>query len=348
MLSNERISQFACVAAAAVGVAATVGLFVVTQSGSWISKNTEPPGTTVLLRQLPETRVSLAPTLPPDSEQPTDPSQWKPSVVLPTPPIVEPWSTNIEPAAKPKRPTQSKRARTFPSGKAKNTSRRPKRRGKYTLKSRLAEIQPTAEKRLEAKFRSAKAAWPPKEIAMVAIKDERAVELHARSGKGTWQHIHRYPVLAASGRGGPKLKRGDRQVPEGVYRIVYLNPNSAYHVSLRVNYPSSFDRRMARKDGRKDLGGDIMIHGKKSSAGCLAMGDAAAEELFVLAAMTKRRKVRLIIAPSDFRRGGVPALGSGQPKWLPKLYSRISTAMAEFKPAPKPPQSAGLLSFFSQ
>jgi hypothetical protein len=39
-----------------------------------------------------------------------------------------------------------------------------------------------------------------------------------------------------------------------------------------------------KKDGRKNLGSNIMIHGKNCSVGCLAMGDEAAEELFVLAA----------------------------------------------------------------
>ena len=93
-----------------------------------------------------------------------------------------------------------------------------------------------------------------------------------------------------------------------------------------------------------------MIHGKKSSSGCLAMGDDAAEELFVLAAMTKRRKIRLIIAPRDFRRSRITLASAtvSQPKWVPELYGRISKAMAEFKPTPKPPKSAGLLSFFSQ
>jgi murein L,D-transpeptidase YafK len=61
--------------------------------------------------------------------------------------------------------------------------------------------------------------------------------------------IHRYPLLAASGVAGPKLRQGDKQVPEGVYGISFLNPNSRYDVSLRVNYPNAFDRQMAAKDG---------------------------------------------------------------------------------------------------
>lgn len=99
---------------------------------------------------------------------------------------------------------------------------------------------------------------------------------------------------------------------------------------------------MAAKDGRKDLGGDIMIHGKNSSAGCLAIGDDAAEELFVLVAQAGLANVKLIIAPTDFRRSGMPKVEPGQPVWLPQLYSEVASAMAEFKP----PAKTSLLSFF--
>ncbi len=212
----------------------------------------------------------------------------------------------------------------------------------YTLKTRLAELSPDANLRLVARFGAAKAAWPPGEIALVALKDQKQLELHARTGGGAWSLIHRYRVLAASGGAGPKLRQGDRQVPEGIYGIMLLNPNSAYHVSLRVNYPNAFDRQMAALDGRKDLGGDIMIHGKNLSAGCLAIGDEAVEELFVLAAQTGLANIRLIIAPTDLRENSVPVTVPGQPAWIAQLHADIAAAMAPFKA----PRSPGLLSFF--
>ena len=192
-----------------------------------------------------------------------------------------------------------------------------------------------------AKFEAAKVAWPPSEIALVAIKDEKILELHARSSSGAWKLVHRYRILAASGGAGPKLRQGDRQVPEGVYAIAFLNPNSAYHVSLRVNYPNAFDRQMATKDGRTDLGGDIMIHGKNLSAGCIAMGDEAVEELFVLVAKTRLPNVKLIIVPTDFREHGTPSVAPGRPEWLPKLYAELATALSEFKA----PRRTDLFSF---
>ncbi len=204
----------------------------------------------------------------------------------------------------------------------------------YTLDEKIAEISPTANRRITAKFDAAKVAWPPVELGLVAIKDEKVLELHARSISGEWQFVHRYPVLAASGTTGPKLRQGDKQVPEGVYGISFLNPNSKYHVALRVDYPNTFDKQMAAKDGRKKLGGDIMIHGKNASVGCLAVGDEAAEDLFVLAASIGLPKIKLVIAPTDFRKTEVPAAQDGHPKWLPKLYKHVASEMSDFKAPP--------------
>ena len=257
------------------------------------------------------------------------------------------WSTEVQPETTPAIPPQSGRQFTLlPALRLPTQIAKPAvPRRTYTLNARLAEIAPLASTRLAAKFEAGQAVWPPAEIVLIAIKDEKLLELHTRPSGGAWRLIHRYRVLAASGAAGPKLRQGDKQVPEGVYSIAFLNPNSAYHVSLAVNYPNAFDRQMAAKDGRKDLGGDIMIHGRNLSAGCLAMGDEAVEELFVLAARTGLANVKLIIAPTDLRQHGLPALEPGQPEWLPKLYAEIATAMSEFK---APPRNTGLLSFFTR
>ena len=163
--------------------------------------------------------------------------------------------------------------------------------------------------------------------------------MQAQSFDGTWQPVYRYPILKASGDAGPKLVEGDRQVPEGLYRIVSLNPNSRFHVSLRVGYPNDFDRAMAKADGRTTLGGDIMIHGKALSIGCLAVGDPAAEEFFVMAHSAGLHAIDLIIAPRDFRKPAMFAavketINFGQPSWVPKLYDDIKAALAPFPELP--------------
>jgi hypothetical protein len=200
---------------------------------------------------------------------------------------------------------------------------------KRTVNDRLAEFGTAARNRLKPHFQSAGVAFPPENVVLVALKDEKVLELYA--GLGTQRKlIHRYPILAASGGPGPKLREGDNQVPEGIYRIESLNPNSAYHVSLRVNYPNEFDRAQAAKEGRTNLGGDIMIHGKSVSIGCIAVGDAAAEELFTIAADVGLKHLTVICAPTDFRKRKEVAAPTNSQSWVAQLYQRIAAEL----PAP--------------
>jgi murein L,D-transpeptidase YafK len=130
---------------------------------------------------------------------------------------------------------------------------------------------------------------------------------------------------------GPKLQEGDNQVPEGLYRIESLNPNSAFHLALRTNYPNAFDREKARHDGRIYPGSDIMIHGSTASIGCLAMGNPAAEELFVLTAGTGIENIDVILSPVDFRVRDLPADMPPLPSWASGLYAEIRKRLARFR-----------------
>ncbi len=199
-----------------------------------------------------------------------------------------------------------------------------------TIEQRLAQIEPASSERLKVKFAAAGVAYPPAGVTLVGLKAEKRLQLYARAGGKEWRLVHSYPVLAASGTHGPKLREGDRQVPEGLYDIDLLNPNSKFSVSMRVNYPNDFDRAMAAKEKRRDpLGGAIMIHGRASSIGCLAMGDPAAEELFVLAHAIGISQVKVIIAPVDFRSKPWPKIEKA-PAWLNGLYGRIEAALELF------------------
>lgn len=200
--------------------------------------------------------------------------------------------------------------------------------GGYTVEGRITQFGEAARARLRPFFDSAGVAYPPSETAWIAFKDRRVLEVWARSPR--WRRIREYPILGASGRVGPKLKEGDLQVPEGIYRVVLLNPNSLYHVSMRLDYPNAFDRRMALADGRTDLGGDIMIHGKTCSVGCLAMGDEAAEDLFTLAYEAGTEHVTVIIAPADLRSAAGGASLPRSPAWVRDLYREIAGRLAEF------------------
>lgn len=200
--------------------------------------------------------------------------------------------------------------------------------GPRTVAEVVARYGPAARARLRPHLRRAGVTYPPKQLAILVFKRERRLALWARN-TGEWRFVRDYPILAASGNAGPKLREGDYQVPEGVYRIAHLNPNSSYHLSMKVNYPNEFDRSMAKRDGRTRLGGDIFIHGKDVSIGCVALGNPAIEELFTLVAETGYSRVQVVIAPHDFRTGRV-VVRSGSPHWVAQLYRAVAAALRPF------------------
>jgi len=211
---------------------------------------------------------------------------------------------------------------------------RVKAGGGYTTSERLEMHGADVESRLQPAFAAANLAYPPAEIAFVAIKQTRELELYARPSPDTvWTHVRTYPVKALSGHLGPKLREGDKQVPEGIYRAEFLNPNSLYHLSIHLNYPNATDQAAARAEGRTNLGSDIMIHGSRFSIGCIAVGDEASEDLFVLAAIVGKEWVKVVISPVDFRVPGTKAPETDQP-WIRTLYTTLARELASF-PTPK-------------
>lgn len=191
------------------------------------------------------------------------------------------------------------------------------------------------EPQLRSFFAKADVEYPPKDVALLAFKKERQVQLWAKSDSSSrWRYIHTYPLTAFSGRLGPKLKEHDRQIPEGIYRLTTFNPFSSMHLSMMVNYPNNFDRLQASKDGRRNLGSSIFLHGKSMSVGCLAVGDKAIDQLFLLARRVGLNHVQLIIAPNDLRRGKPATSNFAQPRWLPELYRHIAQALSQF-PVPR-------------
>ena len=203
--------------------------------------------------------------------------------------------------------------------------------GAATTTERLATYGASVRSRLAPAFEAAGVPYPPTSFTLIGLKAEKRLELWAPDAAGRPRLVKAYPVLAASGGAGPKLREGDRQVPEGLYGIESLNPNSRFHLSLRIDYPNAADRRRAQAEARTGLGGDIMIHGSNVSIGCLAMGDPAAEELFVLAALTGPKNIRVILSPVDFRRLDKIDLPAGLPAWVPELHAEIKAELARYR-----------------
>lgn len=187
-----------------------------------------------------------------------------------------------------------------------------------------------AEPQLISFFSKAGVSYPPKEIALLAFKSERKVELWAKNSNQPWHHIHNYPLTGFSGRLGPKLRENDRQIPEGVYKLVNFNPFSSMHLSMMINYPNNFDREKGYIDGRKQLGNNIFIHGKNLSVGCLAIGDLAIDQLFILARRVGLNNIQVIISPNDLRHKKPSTSNFAQPRWLPELYKNISESLKPF------------------
>lgn len=186
------------------------------------------------------------------------------------------------------------------------------------------------EPQLISLFKKAHVSYPPKNIALLAFKKERHIQLWAKDETNVWRYIHTYPLTAFSGRLGPKLKEYDRQIPEGVYRLTTFNPFSSMHLSMMINYPNHFDRLQASKDGRRQLGHSIFLHGKSFSVGCLAVGDKAIDQLFLLAHRVGLNHVQMIIAPNDLRHSKPATPSFAQPRWLPELYQQIADALQQF------------------
>jgi len=197
-------------------------------------------------------------------------------------------------------------------------------RKEYTVGDRLKEFGKAVESRTSSLYTSNSLTWPPTTIIYVCFKDARELLVYAGNDDKAVKFIRKYPVLASSGKLGPKLKEGDTQIPEGIYRIVSLNPNSLYHLSMEIDYPNEFDRQKAGQDGRSKIGSDIFIHGQVASIGCISIGNEAIEDLFVMSALTGIKKIKVIISPTDFRKKELPpGLPEQLPKWHDELYSQI-------------------------
>lgn len=116
-------------------------------------------------------------------------------------------------------------------------------------------------------------------IFMRIFKGERKLEVWKRSSKGRYVLVRAYDICAFSGKLGPKIKTGDRQAPEGFYKVTpaQMNPGSQYHLSFNIGFPNAFDRAHGR------TGSALMVHGDCTSAGCFAMTDYWIEDIYALA-----------------------------------------------------------------
>lgn len=143
---------------------------------------------------------------------------------------------------------------------------------------------------------------PTLEKASIIIKKkERKLELYDGA-----KLVKTYPIGLGFAPVGDKEIEGDGKTPEGDFYLFVKNPESKYHLSLGVSYPSSDDAgrgleqklisqsehdeivKSINKKGmplqKTKLGGEIYIHGGGSSSdwtdGCIGLTDSDITEIF--------------------------------------------------------------------
>ena len=201
-------------------------------------------------------------------------------------------------------------------------------KGKETLQSITAKLERQPASRIAAFLADTGFQTYPKELILIGLKEEQMLQVYGQDDQGP-RLIKEYPFTAISGVLGPKLKEGDKQIPEGIYGVEYLNPNSAYHLSIKVNYPNEFDKSKTKFDEVNEMGGDIFIHGKAASIGCIAIGDRGIEEVFLLVSKADLSKVTVVISPRDFRiNHSYPVIR--QVEWAQELYDLISAELQQY------------------
>lgn len=138
------------------------------------------------------------------------------------------------------------------------------------------------------------------EFYLRAFKEESILELWVKPKEETqYTLITTYHFFQGISLLGPKQRRGDHQVPEGIYAVDYFNPESLFRISLCLNYPNTAD--VIRNGRGTDLGDAICIHGNEASVGCLAITDLRIPIVYILAVEAKDKgqaKIPIHIFPA--------------------------------------------------
>lgn len=171
----------------------------------------------------------------------------------------------------------------------------------------VAEARRTLRMRLAAK--DLREGQP---VYLRIFKQEAVLELWMDGDQG-WRLFRSYPICRFSGHLGPKLKEGDRQAPEGFYRVTMaqLNPNSRHHLSFDLGFPNEYDRAHDR------TGSFLMVHGGCSSAGCYAMTDPAVDDIYgLVSAALRNGQGNVDVHAFPFRMTNANMMRHGRSRWI--------------------------------
>lgn len=166
------------------------------------------------------------------------------------------------------------------------------------------------------------------------FKEEGELELWLEGADGRHVLFRTWPICAWSGTLGPKLREGDGQAPEGFYRVgaAQMNPRSRFHLSFDLGFPNAYDRAHGRS------GSFLMVHGACVSIGCYAMGDAAIEEIYTLAAAAHAGGQRAFdVHAFPFRPEDARLAAEKASPWH-AFWSELAPAYAVFERSRRPPR----------
>ena len=146
------------------------------------------------------------------------------------------------------------------------------------------------------------------------FKQEKRLEVWLRKAGGHYALFRGYDICKFSGGLGPKLREGDRQSPEGFYRVArsQLNPNSRHHLSFNLGFPNAYDRQLGR------TGSALMVHGGCTSIGCYAITDEKVDEVYAMVeAALGNGQDAVDVHAFPFRMTEQALAAEAQNHWLP-------------------------------
>jgi murein L,D-transpeptidase YafK len=152
----------------------------------------------------------------------------------------------------------------------------------YNLPQQFPSAPPARDLSLES--------GPLKADMVVVYKSKRLMELRKRG-----KTIREYRISLGKNPEGPKLMKGDKKTPEGLYVLDWRNGKSYYHRSIHISYPNAIDMLRAEEMG-VNPGNMIMIHGIPPSynhaanilkhrdwtSGCIAVNNSEIDEIWNL------------------------------------------------------------------
>lgn len=145
------------------------------------------------------------------------------------------------------------------------------------------------------------------------FKREKRLELWLARDDGRYAMFKGYDICNYSGALGPKLQEGDRQAPEGFYRVGLrqLNPGSRHHLSFNLGFPNAFDTQLGR------TGSALMVHGGCSSVGCYAITDESVDEVYAVVEASLRQGQQAVdVAVFPFRMTTTALADHASSPWL--------------------------------